>query len=73
MLTGDGSRQLGRPLTATWARGQSVIFFGPSGAGKSTLGRALAGLSPAMTAAAVSSPPQNPVDAVNSAANPPPI
>lgn len=44
ITTGYGDRQLGRPLSAAWKRGDAIIFFGPSGVGKSTLGKVLAGL-----------------------------
>ncbi|MFS3137190.1 ATP-binding cassette domain-containing protein [Gluconacetobacter sacchari] len=47
--TGYGDRRLGTPLSATWTRGDTVIFFGPSGAGKSTLGKVLAGLTAAFS------------------------
>lgn len=47
ITSGYGDRQLGRPLSAAWTRGDTVIFFGPSGVGKSTLGKVLAGLMPA--------------------------
>jgi ATP-binding cassette subfamily B protein len=48
VVTMNGDRPTGAPRSATWKRGDVVVFQGPSGIGKSTLARTLAGLIPAV-------------------------